>query len=209
MHQKNTPTGITYRALENAFTHFSDHLFAADSLPHCLIVLNRSRRSTSYFSFEPWGDITDNFISDEIVLNPSHFQTRPIEETLAALVHEMCHLWQHHNGEPSRKGYHNREWSEKMLSIGLIPSDTGEPGGKQTGQKMSHYIEPDGHFDRACRELLKEGFAIAWHALEPEKTATTDKNKIKYSCPDNHFTAWAKPEIKIICGECGEYMDPQ
>jgi hypothetical protein len=40
-----------------------------------------------------------------------------------------------------------------MLAVGLIPSDTGKPGGKQTGQRMTHYIEPEGQFDRACREL--------------------------------------------------------
>jgi hypothetical protein len=33
-----------------------------------------------------------------------------------------------------------------MEEVGLIPSSTGAPGGKRTGQSMSHYIDPDGKF---------------------------------------------------------------
>jgi hypothetical protein len=50
---------------------------------------------------------------------------------LSTLVHEQAHLWQHHFGKPGRGRYHNREWAAKMVEIGLIPSATGEPGGKQ------------------------------------------------------------------------------
>ena len=46
--------------------------------------------------------------------------------------------------QPGRTGYHNREWASKMLEVGLVPSDTGQPGGKQTGQHMTHYIDPKG-----------------------------------------------------------------
>lgn len=35
--------------------------------------------------------------------------------------------------------YLNRDWAEKMLSLGLIPSDTGRPGGKMAGQKIASY----------------------------------------------------------------------
>ena len=49
-------------------------------------------------------------------------------------------------------GYHpqlsaalyDRQWAAKMREIGLQPSSTGEEGGKETGQSMSHYIIPDG-----------------------------------------------------------------
>jgi hypothetical protein len=36
-----------------------------------------------------------------------------------------------------------------MERVGLMPSSTGEPGGKRTGQKVSHYILADGPFARA------------------------------------------------------------
>ncbi len=75
----------------------------------------------------------------------------------------MCHLWQHHFGTPSRTGYHNKEWAAKMREVGLIPSDTGKPGGKDTGQKVSDYLEEGGRFERACTAFLATNAAILYH----------------------------------------------
>jgi hypothetical protein len=66
----------------------------------------------------------------------------------------MVHLWQHHFRKPPRKSYHDREWASQMREIGLIPTATGEVGGKETGQKMFHLIAEDGNFKRACQRLL-------------------------------------------------------
>ena len=65
----------------------------------------------------------------EIALNPDTFEDRTDMEILNTLAHEMCHLWQHYFGKPSRGGYHNREWATMMEKIGLMPSSTSEPGG--------------------------------------------------------------------------------
>jgi hypothetical protein len=48
-----------------------------------------------------------------------------------------------------------------MKSIGLQPSDTGKPDGKETGQKMNHYTIPGGAFDKATARLLQSGFALS------------------------------------------------
>ena len=45
-----------------------------------------------------------------------------------------------------------------MKAVGLIPSYTAALGGKEVGQKVSHYIEAGGRFERACVELVKQGF---------------------------------------------------
>ena len=37
-----------------------------------------------------------------------------------------------------------------MGEIGLIPSSTGAPGGKPTGEAVSHYIQPGGRFQLVC-----------------------------------------------------------
>jgi hypothetical protein len=39
-----------------------------------------------------------------------------------------------------RGGYHDRVWGAKMEEVGLMPSNTGLPGGKKNGQQMTHYI---------------------------------------------------------------------
>ena len=99
---------------------------------------------------------------DEIAMNPSYFAIRSVEETLSTLVHEMAHLWQFHFGKPGRRGYHNKEWGAKMDSIGLCPSNTGQIGGKRTGEKMSHYIIEGGAFHAACSQLMTEAFTLSW-----------------------------------------------
>lgn len=90
-----------------------------------------------------------------------------ILETLQTLVHEMVHLWQHHFGEPGRGRYHNGEWAKKMEAIGLMPSDTGQPGGKRVGDQMSDYAIEGGEFLRVARMLLTEEFTLSWHDRFP------------------------------------------
>ena len=59
-------------------------------------------------------------------------------------------------GKPSRGGYHNKEWAEKMKEVGLIPSNTGLPGGKQTGQRMTHFFTKNGAFQKAFLKMPEE-----------------------------------------------------
>jgi hypothetical protein len=124
----------------------------------------------------------------------------------------MCHCYQQHFGTPPRRGYHNRAWAEQMIAIGLMPSDTGEPGGKHTGQGMSHYIIDGGPFDLAAEALLKSGFCLNWQSAAVELQAgkgTKERSKTKYSCPSCGQNAWAKPDSALVCGECMEEMEAQ
>jgi hypothetical protein len=54
-----------------------------------------------------------------------------------------------------------------MKAVGLIPSDTGVEGGKETGQRVTHYVRQGGPFDRACAELLKAGCTVAYVEAGP------------------------------------------
>lgn len=199
-----TPTAETYTAFDHAYDHFNAALFGG-SLPPCLITMQRHRKAYGYFHGGVWTDAKGQSVTDEIALNPDTFRARSTQETLSTLVHEMCHLWQHHNGKPSRSGYHNREWAAMMDEVGLVPSDTGAQGGKRTGQNVSHYIEDGGAFETACNALLAEGFTVPWHALTETDARGRRKKapgKTKYACPDCDLNMWGKPGIKVICGEC-------
>jgi hypothetical protein len=102
---------------------------------------------------------------------------------LATLAHEMAHQWQHEFGHPPRSNYHNREWGTKMKEIGLYPSNTGESGGKETGQSMTHYVIDGGAFQEAFR-AMPEAFKIPWSSGSIHKPAKRkEKNKLKYTCP--------------------------
>ena len=145
-------------------------------------------------------------------MNPSHFKSRTDEQSLSTLAHEMAHLWQHHFGKPSRAGYHNKEWAEKMHMVGLVPSDTGQPGGKETGQQMTHYIAPGGPFQLAFADLDAEGFDALYVELwgdadARKKRKAKSASKTRYTCPSCGLHAWAKPGARLMCGECEILME--
>jgi hypothetical protein len=137
-----SPTQETYDSLNLAHDYFNARLFGG-KLPACLVTLQRSKKAYGFFAGQRFGLKTGKGGTDEIALNPSHFEQRTTEQTLSTLVHEMAHQWQQHHGKPSRTGYHNKEWAAKMQEVGLVPSSTGQPGGKEVGQKVS-LENPDG-----------------------------------------------------------------
>jgi predicted SprT family Zn-dependent metalloprotease len=202
------PTRTTYQGLTEAYDFFNERLFAG-RLPRCLITMQRQRAAYGYFAGGRFGTKDGKEITDEIALNPAHFKNRTTEESLSTLVHEMAHLEQHHFGKPSRSGYHNKQWAGMMHAVGLTPSDTAAPGGKETGQKVSHYIAAGGAFDKACRALIKKGFAVRYVELwgDPEARKKKAASKTKYTCSACGMNAWGKPEINLICGDCDVPME--
>jgi hypothetical protein len=204
------PTQETYSALQTAYEHFNRALFGG-TLPECLITLQRKeKRVHGYFWSQRFEEIKSGDKTDEIAMNPQHFKKSAMDSVLSTLVHEMVHQWQAYHGTPSRKSYHNKEWGDKMESIGLMPSNTGKPGGKKTGQQMTHYIIPGGLFERTCATLLSDGFRLAWGEITADieddlgtqgggKGKTT---RAKFICPSCNGNAWGKPSLKLICGTC-------
>ena len=204
------PTKETYEQFQQAYEALNKSLFGGN-LPNCLITLQRRKRTYGYFSAQRFGR-EDGISADEIALNPSHFRSRPVAEVLATLAHEMVHLWQHHFGKPGRGRYHNRQWADQMKAIGLQPTDTGEEGGKETGESVHHIVMPDGPFARAVRKLVGRSFAITWTEMpvtetvagpegeSEEKPKEKSGKRVKYTCPRCDQKAWAKHEAKLLCG---------
>jgi SprT-like family len=211
-----TPTAEAYGELQDAYDYFNRELYD-NQLPPCLITLQRRSKSTlGYFSHKQFRCLRDGRITtDEIALNPLHFDGRAVIDVLATLAHEMAHLWQAHFGKPSRSGYHNRQWAAKMASIGLMPSHTGQPGGRKTGQQMTHYPIAGGCFDKATAALLASGFRLSWAdaAARPQAgdDATPVKSgiRVKYMCPSCAANAWGKSGLRLICGDCAASMQGQ
>jgi predicted SprT family Zn-dependent metalloprotease len=207
--QNTNPTKKTYDALNTAYDFFNQRLFAGQ-LPGCLITMQRKSGALGFFDNRRFGTRDETEIIDEIGLNPQHFKERSTKESLSTLVHEMVHQRQHISGIPSPNGYHNREWAAMMKKVGLYPSRTGEQGGKETGQRVSHYIVPGGPFDLVCGELLRSGYDLVYIERggdEKQRKAKT-AGKTKYVCLSCNLNAWAKPDVLIICGECQESMQP-
>jgi predicted SprT family Zn-dependent metalloprotease len=200
-----------YVTLSAAFDFFNRRLFAG-GLPPALITMQRHAGARGYYSakrFEGRGGHGRE--TDEIALNPGTFKDRTDAEILSTLVHEMVHHWQAHFGNPGRGRYHNEQWAKRMEELGLMPSETGEPGGRRVGQRVTHYVVAGGRFDKACRELLAGGARVEWQSRENEAAsaarARSNSSKTKYTCPGCAVNAWAKPDVRLLCGDCGEELE--
>ena len=211
------PTDDTFNLLQEAYDFFNQALFE-NRLPPCLILLHRKTGTHGYYWPEQFRAISDEQQKlDEIALNPTTLN-RGDRLVLSTLVHEMVHLWQRHFGKPSRNGYHNRQWAKEMRRVGLMPTDTGEVGGKQTGQSVTHYIIQNGLYDvtferwsKQARPLLWTGEEETYHVSRGGRRRTiagTGKqkerpiSKQKFSCPKCQLNAWAKPSANLLCGDC-------
>ena len=198
MKEAITPT--EYKVFQEAYDFFNRELFG-DKLPHVLVTFQRRARTRGYFSAERFNNRVEEVKVHELAMNPDTFTDRTDEEILSTFVHEMVHVWQHvYGAHPPSRGYHNKEWASKMDSIGLCPSQTGEPGGKRTGQHVTHYIVASGPYAQAYGKLAATGFELHWQSVAVEKER--DKSKTKFTCPLCGFNSWHKPTKDDDCHEC-------
>ena len=218
-------TTTQFRTLEDLFYFYNQNIFNGE-LPDCLVCLASHRKAHGYFWAKRWKS-TDNNVIHEIALNPDSMD-RPDIKWHSTLVHEMVHLWEEAGGKKSRYGYHNKKWAKKMEEIGLMPSDTAEPGGKKTGQRVSHYVIPGGSFEIAFNEISendKKSLKLQYvpnstyietvsfggeegedgeEGQEPVEKVRKSGVKIKYTCSTCEINIWGKSGLNIFCGTCSE-----
>lgn len=157
----NNPTQQFYELLQHAYDFFNKSLFANERLSNCLITVQRERNTMGYFSPNRWENDFGKKVH-EISLNPAYFAEHKVIEIFQTLTHEMCHVWQHEYTQlkkASLRTYHNKEWSNKMIEIGLMPTDKN---GKRTGQKIWDEPIRGGLFEESCEALVRNGFTVKW-----------------------------------------------
>jgi predicted SprT family Zn-dependent metalloprotease len=199
-------TETQFNMLDKLFDYYNQKLFGG-KLNDCMINMSRQKGAYGFFQPQNWKKYNlkkeSNKDIHEISLNPNYLD-RPDIEWHSTLVHEMAHLWQQDFGKPSRSNYHNKEWARKMEEIGLIPSSTGQPGGKKTGQSMTHYVAPDGQFIEAFNRLMEKNIKYSpLQGPETNKTVNRKAYKTKYECLCGN-NVWGKPGLHIVCAVCNQ-----
>lgn len=223
MSTKKSLTIQQYTTLDDAYKFFNKTLFKND-LPQVMLLLHRKgKRNLGYFHPERFVSreevakreakkikSTDVHYIDELSLNPDNFIGCSDTAILSTLVHEMAHVWRHHcytEKEPPRGGYHDKVWGNKMEEIGLMPSNTGDEGGKKTGQQMHHYIIKSGKFETQALIFLKnKSIKLTSYPLG-KSSSSQNKNKVKYSCPSCGTNIWGKPGLNVDCADCEEKFE--
>tara|TARA_R100000426_G_C4823188_1_gene111429 strand:- start:58 stop:732 length:675 start_codon:yes stop_codon:yes gene_type:complete len=201
----------TYKHLQAAFDHFNAALFGGE-LPPAMLTINTSKRNCHGYAWQDrFEHVETGAKVSEISMNPDSF-ARGLREAMGTFVHEMAHHWEHTCSREtvSRGGYHNKTWANKMESVGLMPSDNGQPGGKRTGQSVTHYIISDGPF-AAAFDAMPASIKLDWHGIS-QATPTRKRpkaNKIKYQCSECGANAWGKLGLGLACvGEEGAEHSP-
>ena len=224
-HTKGNRMSITsrnYQILQQAYSYMNKELFEGQ-LPDVVITMQRVRSSYGYYWAErfTWRNSSDNENEGlgEIALNPDLFLRHSDEDIVSTLVHEMCHVWQHHFGTVSRNGYHNAEFATKMELVGLQPMGRD---GKRTGQNMDHKVIAGGLFQRTFKRMVsRRNWSVLLqssnHTIEAsagdetagDETAGDEKagdakpkSKQKFTCLQCKQNAWAKPSAHLMCGDC-------
>ncbi len=199
----HAPSIELYTWLNTAFDFFNRELFE-EKLPGCIITVQREKKTMGYFSADRWAN-AKGAKTHEIAINPAYFAGHKFIEILQTLVHEMCHMWQHIYGKPSRTGYHNKEWSDKMVSFGLIPTHNGRKDGKRTGQKMGDYPEQGGKFLRCCEQLIADGFKLEWVDRYPAVSTPSHVRDIGFSQAETDIET---PEVIELLNTAAEDIIP-
>ncbi len=195
------PTANQYRQYQKMYDWYNAQLFNG-TLPECLLILSRkAARVCGHFAPDAWKGAKDEK-THEMSLNPAYLAIATHQAACQTIVHEMVHLWQYEFGKPSRPGYHNMEWANKMENVGLMPSPTGKPGGKKTGQQMSDYAIEGGLFMEAF-EAMPKNLLLPFTEKSVLKLASKSKNK--YLCPQCLSGVWGKLGLSLSC-YCGTPM---
>jgi predicted SprT family Zn-dependent metalloprotease len=198
------PTIQQAQAFQGLWEYFNRELFGEELSGEVLLNFSRKGKVLGFFAPDRWEGRDGQGSIHEISLNPDYLK-RDFKAVMGTLVHEMCHQWQHENGTAARKGFHNKEWGRKMKDVGLFPSSTGQEGGKETGDKVSHYVVEGGKFEEkygVMREELKLPFIAVDSTIQKVKKVAK-KSKFRYACGECGLRVWAKEGVKVTCGECG------
>jgi hypothetical protein len=194
-------TPLEYGGLQEAYDFFNVILFDG-ALPDVFITYQRRANSAGYFAPDRFSGRIEKFGRHELALNPDTFIAHSDEWICQTLVHEMTHGWQQHCGTPPARGYHNREWANKMKAIGLQPSSTGAVGGKETGARMSDYVIPDGPFTKAFAKLAATGWKLNLQSAHRPGPKGGSTGKDPFRCPACGQKAWGKPKLDVTCTPC-------
>ena len=145
---------------------------------------------------------------------------RPIEETVATMLHEMVHVYHLMNGikDTSRgNAYHNKTFKAKAESVGLIIDYDKRIGWSVTtpSDELILYVADKGWTDVSMYRYEGMYFPIGGNGGRPasgdDDSATPPATKKpsstrKYQCPCCKNSVRATKELFVICGDCTEKM---
>ena len=197
-----TKTSRTTGYLEKLYRQLNADMFNG-KLEECIITIQSTPKA--------YGHVTRSKVWK--VKETNHYElnisadtlNRPIENTVATLLHEMVHIYNMMNGiqDTSRGGtYHNKHFKEKAESVGLIIEKDSKIGWSITtpSEQLIDYI-------------IKQDWTDIYMTRNTGRTSSTNTGKIKkpsstrkYICPCCGNSVRATKTVNIICADCNQTM---
>lgn len=157
---------------------------------------------------------TNEFATHELNLSADYLN-RPIDETVATLIHEACHLYALQNGikDTSNRGvYHNKRFKDIAENIGHLHIEKHNKYGwtvtyptEDTLDFIIHYGFEDIQLVRGSQYTFTSGGgAMAGNGgVKPPKTRKPSSTR-KYICPCCGNSFRATKQLNVICMDCNE-----
>ncbi len=190
--------------LETAFKILNQKYFS-DSLPDVVITIQSSPKSYGYITTQKvWKDNGNNYY--EINISAEHL-SRPIENVLATLMHEMVHLYCMINGiaDTSKNGrYHNKRFQAEAQKRDLKIEYAQYIGYSITSPTESFIgmIRKHGLLANIDRCRVSGDAPPSPVGGNDDDTKKKKGSTRKYVCKSCGISVRATKDVNIICGDC-------
>lgn len=126
----------------------------------------------------------------------AEYLSRPFEEVIGTLMHEMVHLYNIQKGikDTSRAGtYHNKKFKEAAEAHGLAPEKDEKYG--WIGRKLNDE-------GKAFVESIKDDSFKLFREKQMKVSMASKSSSRKYVCPSCGLIIRATKVVRVICAEC-------
>ena len=139
--------------------------------------------------------------------------SRPIENVVATLLHEMVHYYNYERGvQDCSRGntYHNRKFKAEAEKRGLTVEHSDRYGWSHTypTEALLDFVIENGLTDILLNRNEESGFQITGTGAHSGSTFGTTKTSStrKYICPCCGMSIRATKVVRIACMDCDEQM---
>ena len=194
------------KELKNIYNNLNKDYYN-NELPEVVITIQSSPKGKAYgwYAKDRWGVETDKEKAFDEINISAEYLSRPIENIVSTLQHEMVHLYcaMHNIKDTSNKNiYHNRKFKQEAEDRDLVIEKAQTIGWSVTtpSEKLIEYIKGLSINDDSFKFFRKI-------PASKEKTKKTANKTTKYTCSCCGASVRGEPELEIECKKCGVIME--
>ena len=179
-----------------------------NKLPEVVITIQSSPKGKAYgwYAKDRWGVETDKEKAFDEINISAEYLSRPIENIVSTMQHEMVHLYCAINeikDTSNNNVYHNKKFKQEAEDRDLIIEKEQTIGWSVTipSEKFIAYIKGLNINEDSFKFFRK----IPMGKGETKKKTT--KKTTKYTCPCCEISVRGEPDLEIECKKCGVIME--